>query len=89
MNTAARVIVVIDDALERADQLKALIEFMDAPAVITATPENWNARLGDNRLAAVFVSEALPEVDMSRVLEGIRTVDPNTPIVMVNGAQHA
>lgn len=89
MNGSSRVIVVIDEAKDRADQLKALIEFMDAPLVVTATPENWTAKLGDSRLAAVFLSDALPEPAISRVLEGIRTVDPNTPIVMVDGAPHA
>ncbi len=89
MTGVERVIVVIDDSSSRAAKLKALIEFMDAPAVLTASPADWTARVGDKRLAAVFVNEDLPDADMSRLLEGIREVDPNTPIVMVNGEQHA
>ncbi len=84
-----RLIMVIDESDDRADGLKALIEFMDAPEVRTATPGNWEAKMGSQRLAAIFVSEALPQADMSGLLDNIGRLDPNVPIVLFNGEQNA
>lgn len=81
--------MVIDQSDERADGLKELIEFMDAPEVCTATPRNWQNRMGTNRLAAIFVNEQLPAADMSGLLDNIGKLDPNLPIVLINGENRA
>ena len=81
--------MVIDQSDERADGLKELIEFMDAPEVCTATPGNWKNRMGSNRLAAIFVNEQLPAADMSGLLDNIGKLDPNLPIVLINGEHRA
>jgi len=80
-----RTIVVVDGDTDRAENLKELIEFMDAPAVI-ATPADWRERLGDKRLDALFVGADLPEDDVSRLLEAVGEYDRNVPIVMLNRA---
>lgn len=82
---SSRLILVIDQSCDRAAGLKELIEFMDAPDVRTATPRDWRDRLGPHRLAAIFVNEQLPQEDMSGLLDNIGKLDPNVPIVLVNG----
>ena len=84
-----RLIIVVDSVAERARKLKAQIEFMDAPAVCTATPATWQAKLGDRRLAAIFLSGDLPEGDRDGLLDDVGRLDPNVPIVMVEGDLHA
>ena len=84
-----RLIMVIDQSVDRAHNLKELIEFMDAPDVCAATPSDWQSRLGDHRLAAIFVSEELPRRDMSRIIDNVGKIDPNVPIVLVTGEHHA
>jgi len=89
MATSGRLIMVIDQSDDRADGLKELIEFMDAPDVCTATPGNWQVRMGQHRLAAIFVNEELPQADMSGLLNNIGKLDPNVPIVLISSAHHA
>jgi len=89
MSGSERLIMVIDQSDERADGLKELIEFMDAPEVCTATPGNWQNRIGSNRLAGIFVNEQLPAADMSGLLDNIGKLDPNLPIVLINGEHRA
>jgi len=89
MSAEDRLIMVIDQSVDRAQNLKELIEFMDAPDVCTATPRNWQSRLGEHRLAAVFLSEELPRQDMGRIIDNVGKIDPNVPIVLVNGEHHA
>jgi len=89
MAGSERLIMVIDQSDDRADGLKELIEFMDAPDVCTATPGNWQARMGTNRLAAIFVNEELPAADMSGLLDNIGKLDPNVPIVLISSERHA
>jgi len=89
MSGSERLIMVIDQSDERADGLRELIEFMDAPDVCTATPGNWRVRMGTNRLAAIFVNEELPSADMSGLLNNIGELDPNLPIVLFSSEHHA
>ena len=89
MSTANRVIMVLDESEDRSHKLKSLIEFMDAPSVRTADPANWDANLEDERLAAVFVPRDLAEDRIRTLLEDIGRVDPNIPIVLVEGQHHA
>lgn len=81
---APLLIMVIDDVLERADNLKSLIEFLDVPEVRVATPEGWSMDIGERRLAAVFLSRELPQDDLRRVIEDVGNHDPNVPIVLVD-----
>ena len=60
---------------------------MDAPSVRIAAPDNWRERLGDNRLAAVFLGDDLEPDVINRVITDVGDVDPNTPIVMVSAKQ--
>jgi len=89
MSSDDRLIMVIDRSIERARNLKELIEFMDAPEVCTATPGNWQAKMGEHRLAAIFLSEDLPTDEMTRLLDKVGAIDPNVAIVLVNGEHHA
>ncbi len=82
-------ILVIDQSAERAESLKELIEFMDVPDVCTATPVDWLSQAGEQRLAAIFVKEELPEPEISALLNNIGEFDPNVPIVLVNGESNA
>lgn len=84
---AERLILVIDGDGAPAQNLKELIEFMDVPRVQISAPENWQSKLGDRRLAAIFLGRDLSEDQINRLMEDICGLDPNVPIVMVYGDQ--
>ena len=81
--------MVIDGAEARGANLKELIEFMDAPPVCIADCENWRDRLGDSRLAAVFVGDDLARPEVDRLIREVGEFDPNTPIVWISGSDDA
>ena len=78
-------IVVVHESVDESRQIKELIEFMDAPQVLAATPENWRQQMGDRRLAAVLVSAGLPKVEQGRIFDGVAAIDCNVPLI-VTGA---
>jgi len=84
-----RLIIVVDSSSDRANNLKEQIEFLDAPAVRIATPGNWKSRIGDGRLAAVFLNDSIPQTDIAALIENVGKLDPNVPIVLVDGERHA
>ncbi len=79
-----RLIMVIEGSEARSQNLKELIEFMDAPRVRVSGPNNWRKRLGDCRLAAIFLGDDLEQDVIDQVIKDVGDVDPNTPIVMVS-----
>lgn len=79
--------MIVDEVPDRAQKLKALIEFMDVPEVQVASPEGWQSGIGDRRLAAVFLSDDLEEDRLHRVITGVGEHDPNVPIVVVNNRE--
>lgn len=87
--TTDRLIVVIHHCEARGEALKEQIEFMDAPRVTVAKPGDWRERLGDRRLAAVFISDDVDVDERDRLISDIGDIDPNTPIVMVGGDRDA
>ena len=89
MDSSERLILVIDADDDRARKLKELIEFMDAPAVRVAAPDNWQSRIDDRGLAAVFVGNKLPNKKLDRLIGDIGKLDPNVAIVLVSGEPHA
>ncbi|HLT90938.1 MAG TPA: hypothetical protein VKZ85_08345 [Woeseiaceae bacterium] len=76
-------ILIVDEEPERAEKLKSVIEFMDVPQVRVAEPGNWRSRIGDRRLAAVFISDALERGVVHSVIAEVGEHDPNVPIVVV------
>lgn len=84
--TDGALIMVIDGVAARGENLKAMIEFLDAPRVRIAAPETWRERLGERRLAAVFLGDDLEQAVIEQVIREIGEFDPNTPIVRVSGA---
>lgn len=78
-------IIVIHAQPDKARDLKELIEFMDAPHVLVASPADWRERLTSARLAAVFVSRQLGEADVRDLIGSIGEFDRNVPIVLING----
>lgn len=83
MNGAESMIMVVNRAGTAADNLKELIEFMDAPNVCTATPAKWQEHIGNSRLEAVFIGPDLSDKDVRTLVDGIGKLDPNIPIVMI------
>lgn len=81
--------MIVDEVPDRAQKLKSLIEFLDVPQVQIASPDSWRARLGDRRLAAIFVSNDLGEAVVHEVIRDVGEHDPNVPIVMVDNRQDA
>ena len=79
-----RLIMVIDGQGARGQNLKELLEFMDSPRVQIASPDDWRKRLGDRRLAAIFMGDDLPKDQIDRLMSDIAEVDPNAPIVLVS-----
>jgi DNA-binding NtrC family response regulator len=86
MSSSALLFMIVDDAVDRAENLKELIEFMDVPQVQVVAPENWRDGIGDRRLAAVFLSNDLEESRLRRLISDVGEHDPNVPIVLVNHA---
>jgi len=79
--------MIVDEAPERAENLKELIEFMDVPQVRVALPGNWRSRIGDSRLAAVFLSNDLGGDRLRRLIADVGEHDPNVSIVLVEHAE--
>ena len=84
MNSTDSMIMVVNPAGAAADNLKELIEFMDAPDVRTATPGQWRRTVGDSRLEAVFMGPDLSDTDIRNLVDDIGKLDPNIPIVMIS-----
>lgn len=84
---APLLIMIVDDAPDRAQNLKSVIEFMDVPQVRISAPEDWRSRVGDRRLAAVFLSGDLDHDRLHRVIAEVGEHDPNVPIVIVNDTE--
>lgn len=82
MDTDA-LIVVIDGSAERGERLKESLEFMDVQRVEVANAENWRERLGERRLAAIFVGDDLDPAVLRALVRDVGEYDPNTPIVRV------
>ncbi len=76
--------MVIDNAGSIAENLKELIEFMDAPQVCTAAPADWRTQIGDRHLQAIFIGPQLNDKDVHTLVTDIGTLDPNIPIVMLS-----
>lgn len=85
MSDAESVIMVVNHTASAADNLKELIEFMDAPNVCTATPKGWQKKVGNSRLEAVFIGPDLDDKDVRALVDDIGELDPNIPIVMIEG----
>ncbi len=83
MDSTESLIVVVNRAEAAAENLKELIEFMDAPNVCTATPAEWRRRAGDARIEAVFVGPDLSDRDIRKVVDDVGELDPNIPIVVI------
>ena len=77
-------ILVIDSEAGTATKLKSMIEFMDSPRVVTASPGDWHARLGDERLDAVFIGSHVDDGDVDAMLDELEHIDPNVSIVMID-----
>jgi len=86
MQTADSVIMVINGAEADAENIKRLIQFMDAPYVCSATPGKWLQEVGSCRLEAVFVGPDLSDSEITTVVDEVGHHDPNVPIVMLNNA---
>jgi len=89
VNSTESMIMVINRSGTAANNLKELIEFMDAPDVRTATPAKWRQEIGDSRLEAVFVGPDLSDKDIRSLVDDIGKLDPNIPIVMISEDQDA
>jgi len=83
LSSTDSVIVVVNRPGAAANNLKELIEFMDAPNVCTATPSGWQQQLGGSRLEAVFIGPDLSDSDVRTLVDDIGKFDPNVPIVMI------
>jgi hypothetical protein len=79
-----RLIMVIEGPQARSHNLKELLEFMDAPRVQIASPNDWRTQLGDRRLAALFLGDDLPEEQIDRLISDVAEVNPNAPIVYLS-----
>lgn len=81
-----KTILVVDHDLRISRHVKELLEFMDAPLVVTAGPDDWRERLGDRRLEALFVGPELADDCVNLLLADLQILDPNVPVVMMTGS---
>ena len=84
MTGVEHVILVVNRSESAARNLKDLIEFMDTPPVVIAAPDDWQKRLGEQRLDALFIGPDISEDEVSSLLQDVGDLDPNIPIVMLN-----
>lgn len=84
MTASGSLIMVVNHAASEAENIKELIEFMDAPLVCMATPDGWRQQVGDDRIDAVFVGPDLTDRDVRVLVRDIGDLDPNIPIVMLH-----
>ena len=77
-------IVVVNRAVDDAQNLKELIQFMDAPEVCTTTPSDWRETVGERRLDAIFVGADLSDDEVRDLMGDVADTDPNVPIVLLN-----
>ena len=89
VTSAESIILVINRGESAARNLKDLIEFMDTPHVKIAAPEEWQTKLGERRLEALFVGPDMTDKELDRLLNDIGEFDPNVPIVMLSGGEAA
>lgn len=83
MSAAQNRIMVVNNETTEAENIKELIEFMDAPPVCMSTPAGWLEQAGQDRIDAVFIGPDLSDRDVQSVLGDIGDLDPNIPIVML------
>ena len=76
--------MVIEGPEARGQNIKELIEFMDMPRVRIAQADTWREKLGERRLAAIFVGDDLEVESFEQVIREVGEYDPNTPIVRVS-----
>jgi len=86
---AESVVLIVDSVAAELENLRELIEFMDTPNVCTAAPADWQETLGERRLEAVFVGPDLSSSQVDHLLDGVSKLDPNVPIVILNGEPSA
>ena len=55
------------------------------PIKRVADPDNWQSRIGDSRLAAIFLRDDLAKKELDRIIGAVGELDPNVPIVLVSG----
>ena len=84
---SSKTIVVIDEDQRLAENLKEVLEFMDAPHVVTAMPDDWRRRLGNRGLEALFVGPDLSDESLDALLCDLEKFDPDVPVVMIQGSE--
>ncbi len=77
-------ILVIGSETGAATRLKSMIEFMDSPRVVTASPSDWRTSVGEERLDAVFIGNDVADGDIDAMLDELEHIDPNVSIVMID-----
>ncbi len=77
-------ILVIDSQSGTATKLKSMIEIMDSPRVVTASPDDWHSSIGEERLDAVFIGSHVDDSDVNAMLDELEHIDPNVSIVMID-----
>lgn len=80
-----RTILIVDDDAATAEKLRELLEFMDKPSVITAACRDWQQRLGNRRLEALFIGPDLDEHKLTLLLNDLKEIDATVPVVMCEG----
>lgn len=83
-NDALAIILIIDSDSARAEQLKSMIEFLDAPSVRIAAADNWHSVAADATLSAIFIGNGLATDDAEQVASEVRQSYPSVPLVMVD-----
>jgi sigma-54 specific flagellar transcriptional regulator A len=81
-----QIFLVIRKSGDDARNLTELIEFMDSAPVIPASADDWRERIGERRLAALFVNDDLDGEQIRKVVTELAQVDPNAPVVIVGNA---
>ena len=89
MDSTDSMIMVVNRTAAAAENLKELIEFMDAPHVCTATPKRWQEVVGEHRLEAVFIGPDLDDKEIHSLVDDIGKLDPNIPIVMITDRENS
>lgn len=81
---ALAMILIIDCDIARAEQLKSMIEFLDAPAVRIAAADDWQSIAKSAGLTAVFIGNGFDADAAQRIAGDVQQAHPEVPLVMVD-----
>ncbi len=85
MKSQTNKVLVIDDSPEIQESLKLFIEELGCEVYTTANGEEGMALARTNAFKLILLDICMPVMDGKEVLEKMKEIFPDTPIIMITG----